>query len=66
MRSRMTIKEMINLCFRISGIPKNQVQIVSHQTQVFSEYINFYNLFEKSPRFVHRIQKIGGNWRFII
>ena len=61
----MNIREMISLCYSVSGMENAQIRVTSHEIIQEFEYISFVNLMDREPRPKHRIRKFEGNWKFL-
>lgn len=65
MVGQMNIREMIQIVHRITGMTKKQVQVIGHEVRQEYEYIDYYDLMEKSPRPRHRLRKINDRWKAV-
>ena len=62
---RMNIREMVDLCYEVSGMTSAQVRVLAHEVLEEFEYIDFVDISKPEPRPLHRIRKIMGTWKFL-
>ena len=62
--TKMSIKDMVDLCNLISGKSKGQIRVIAHEVRKEYEYIDFWDM--KAHDFKrHRIRRLMGEWKFL-